>query len=540
MFIDAAVRHPTCYVEQPDITDPAELKAWGQTVLHTYTRPQAEYEVELTEAYQPTGGYVPSLGDEGVVIDEALGARLQVRVTSIEVDELARSVKAACATQVGELGAMAQLVSNGPLSATTGGTGTTSASLLLTTTKSPYTSGITAYDRNVNGHNTFWRAGGNLVIGAGEYADGMRDNDIGSCLTGTGENLYLGADTSVYIHSNGNNVADRKAWTFSSSGNTTFPRGGVEVGNYIDLHTADDTMDFTGRLHLANGQMAVVSTDGGYSSTAGNDGGRYVFRHDGSIGYQKYTGSSSSWGSLSYFDVTKKYLPLTGGTLTGEVNVEVGSGSARVSSKRTDTSVKVSLLVGSAGVNHGVWSDTLGKWIVYADSSNIHLNGNAETATKLATSRTIRTNLASTSTASFDGSANVTPGVTGVLGFSNGGTNSSGTSSSALPLASGAAAYNDDQTPNVVKWGKVVQVVGAVKPKSEVAAGGSLTIGTLPSGSRPRQSFAQLCQGSSGTVWLLEVNSNGAMTASRYRNGSTNIAMPTTAWLPFNVTFVVA
>lgn len=50
------------------------------------------------------------------------------------------------------------------------------------------------------------------------------------------------------------------------------------------------------------------------------------------------------------------------------------------------------------------------------------LSGLAATATKLATARTIRTNLASTSTASFDGTANITPGVTGTLGAANGGT----------------------------------------------------------------------------------------------------------------------
>lgn len=43
-------------------------------------------------------------------------------------------------------------------------------------------------------------------------------------------------------------------------------------------------------------------------------------------------------------------------------------------------------------------------------------------STKLATARTITTNLASTSAASFDGSDNITPGVTGTLGLGNGGT----------------------------------------------------------------------------------------------------------------------
>lgn len=43
-------------------------------------------------------------------------------------------------------------------------------------------------------------------------------------------------------------------------------------------------------------------------------------------------------------------------------------------------------------------------------------------AAKLTTARTVRTNLASTATASFDGTANVTPGVTGTLPVANGGT----------------------------------------------------------------------------------------------------------------------
>ena len=49
-------------------------------------------------------------------------------------------------------------------------------------------------------------------------------------------------------------------------------------------------------------------------------------------------------------------------------------------------------------------------------------SGNAGSATVLATGRTFRTNLASTSTATFNGSANVTPGVTGTLPVANGGT----------------------------------------------------------------------------------------------------------------------
>ena len=63
-----------------------------------------------------------------------------------------------------------------------------------------------------------------------------------------------------------------------------------------------------------------------------------------------------------------------------------------------------------------------GTWGISVTGSSASCTGNAATATKLATARTIRTNLASTSTASFDGSANIAPGVTGTLPIANGGT----------------------------------------------------------------------------------------------------------------------
>lgn len=63
--------------------------------------------------------------------------------------------------------------------------------------------------------------------------------------------------------------------------------------------------------------------------------------------------------------------------------------------------------------------------------NNANTANNATSATKLTTPRTIQTNLASTSTASFDGSANITPGVTGTLSASNGGTGQTTTKAAA-------------------------------------------------------------------------------------------------------------
>lgn len=63
----------------------------------------------------------------------------------------------------------------------------------------------------------------------------------------------------------------------------------------------------------------------------------------------------------------------------------------------------------------------------FARADHVHpsqedVSGNAGTATKLKTARTIQADLGSTSAKSFDGSANVTPGVTGILSVANGGT----------------------------------------------------------------------------------------------------------------------
>lgn len=66
------------------------------------------------------------------------------------------------------------------------------------------------------------------------------------------------------------------------------------------------------------------------------------------------------------------------------------------------------------------------------------VSGNAGTATQLATARTVLTNLSSTNAASFDGTTNITPGVTGTLGIANGGTGAT-TASAALSNLGGVS-----------------------------------------------------------------------------------------------------
>ena len=75
--------------------------------------------------------------------------------------------------------------------------------------------------------------------------------------------------------------------------------------------------------------------------------------------------------------------------------------------------------------------------------------GNAETATQLKTARRIQTNLASTTAASFNGTANVTPGVTGILPVAHGGTGQSNLSNVKVGRATADASGNNIESTYV-------------------------------------------------------------------------------------------
>lgn len=110
-----------------------------------------------------------------------------------------------------------------------------------------------------------------------------------------------------------------------------------------------------------------------------------------------------------------------------------------------------------------------------------------------------------------------------------------------LTLGSAAKAYDSDVAPVYRKCFNVVNLVGAVSPKSQVAAGGEFDVGVLPNGYRPKVAASTVCQGSGNSVYLLRIGTNGNIRVERYRNGaSANAAISTTTWLPFNVTFICA
>ncbi len=93
---------------------------------------------------------------------------------------------------------------------------------------------------------------------------------------------------------------------------------------------------------------------------------------------------------------------------------------------------------------------------IYYSNHWIMLTANAR---RLYTARTIRTNLASTSSASFDGTANITPGVTGTLPVANGGTGAT-TAAQALENLGGFSNTGGRIEGSVAQGSKTTSVSG--------------------------------------------------------------------------------
>lgn len=120
---------------------------------------------------------------------------------------------------------------------------------------------IRAIDGDANGSVLLIRPGASLIAGGGEYATnrwGVGDIDT------TNEKTYVGADSNVYIETNGNTIANRKTWTFDTSGNITTPTGGLINGvdvTKINQHGVVQTLSPTMSIPSGTAWQNVMSFD---------------------------------------------------------------------------------------------------------------------------------------------------------------------------------------------------------------------------------------------------------------------------------------
>lgn len=124
------------------------------------------------------------------------------------------------------------------------------------------------------------------------------------------------------------------------------------------------------------------------------------------------TGALLPANNLNDVDNKNTSLSNLGGTTTGIAVFKSGS----------PASARSAILAASAGSNTDITSISgLTTPLSLSQGGNGNSVGRAATATKLDVPRAIRTSLSSTSAVNFDGSADINPGVTGVLPIANGG-----------------------------------------------------------------------------------------------------------------------
>ncbi len=98
----------------------------------------------------------------------------------------------------------------------------------------------------------------------------------------------------------------------------------------------------------------------------------------------------------------------------------------------------------------------------------------------------------------------------------------------------------DDNMPQYIKIGKLVQVRGAVSPTAAITGSAdAYTIFTLPEGYRPAKQVSILSPGSGANQWLLTITASGLVRFARYNNGAGYVNASTSAWLPFHAMYFV-
>lgn len=238
--------------------------------------------------------------------------------------------------------------------------------------------------------------------------------------------------------------------------NTTIyaPSAGGTAGFLLRAEGSTSTPTWYGGISTTGNAAGTWKTtiNGSASATSTNTGALVVV---GGIGVNaaSYFGNQISVNNLVIRATTAATATNNGSIHTaGGIGVaknsyfgaEISTGTLKIRDGTSSTSTATGAVQIAGGI--GVAKDSFFAGKVTATTFTGALNGNADTATELKTSRDIKVNLASTAAAAFDGSMDILPGVTGTLAIANGGTGAS-TTANAWKNLGGKALGKLDQLP---------------------------------------------------------------------------------------------
>lgn len=307
-------------------------------------------------------------------------------------------------------------------------------------------------DLDLNGH----------AVGAATAADLTKLHDAGT-LSGnnTGDQDLSGYATTAGVAA-GYQPLDAELTALAAMTDPAGKLGGIAAGAEVNVNA--DWNAGSGDAQILN----KPAIQGPITLTTTGTSGAATFVGD-TLNIPQYTGGGGGSGDV------------TGPAASVDSEVALYSGTGGKTLKRATGSGLAKLTAGvlgtaAAGTDYLAPNGSAAALTGFP-TLNQSTTGNAATATKLVTSRTLRTDLASTSASGFDGSANVTPGVTGTLPVASGGTGATTAAAARAALAGFASiATAAGTTVAVVTDPAVVVYTGTTThthrlPTTSVAAG---------------------------------------------------------------------
>ena len=100
--------------------------------------------------------------------------------------------------------------------------------------------------------------------------------------------------------------------------------------------------------------------------------------------------------------------------------------------------------------------------------------------------------------------------------------------------------YHEDEPVRVQKFGKVVDITGAVYSAAEIADTSSpVLICTIPEGYRPKYAQRAVMQSGEGEWWGCLINPDGSVNVVRFTKGDQSVPIANHHWMMFSMTYVI-
>lgn len=97
--------------------------------------------------------------------------------------------------------------------------------------------------------------------------------------------------------------------------------------------------------------------------------------------------------------------------------------------------------------------------------------------------------------------------------------------------------YGSSQVPTAIREGRTVHIYGALRNRNTINTDQERIVRTLPIDMRPAKEVDILAQGSGSSIFLLKIDTNGAISINRGRVGGNNYTFPAGSWFNLDCTF---